>query len=143
MRLTHLQSRDLIQQTVIAGDSLFILHIQLLRYHPAEDIQTVIDGHQNYSLTGEMFAVKVRGMTIAGHESATVYPENDRKLLICALRRRPHIQIQAILTHLLLTRVKLANKERTGYTQLRALCGCTRTVAHAFPVCCRLRRLPA
>ena len=115
--------------------------IQLRMGHPGKNVEPVIDGDQDDPLAGKGFPVKVSRMAIAGHKGPAVNPEDHRQLFLPALGRRPNVEIQAVLIHGLLHRIKLLGIE-ARHGRLRAPGAGPGAVPHPVPVGRGLRGPP-
>src|SRR6185437_5322780 len=87
---------------------------------------------------GQAGAVVARLGPVASPETATVEVHQYRQFPTRAARRRPHIEVQAILTHAGRTEHHVAVQRALHATRTEML-----GLAHAGPGGHRLRRLPA
>jgi hypothetical protein len=102
-----------------------------------ENAQAVVDRHHHRSLLGEGFAIEPRLRTGACVEAAGVQPEDHGTPLGGRFRGGPDVEIQAVFAD---ARRRGATSAPTRLHAHRAkLIGAT----NAFPVSCRLRRMPA
>ena len=106
--------------------------------HEAKDAKPVAERHRDDPLRRHALAIIARLGTIARHEPAAIEIDKYRQLLPARLRRRPDVQIEAVLTHPIRTKVHVA-KDRTLHTTGSELV----RLAHPLPAGNRLRWLPA
>src|SRR5262249_23503963 len=68
-------------------------------YEETEDVRPIIDRYGNDAMPGHVLAVVARLRTISVLETAAEYVNQDPKLLQIPFRRRPNVQVKAVLTH--------------------------------------------
>src|SRR5690242_4786894 len=64
----------------------------------AQRSEPVIEGHNHRALRGEVLAVVPREAARAAGKAASIDPHHHRTTIACALRTRPDVQVQAVLT---------------------------------------------
>ena len=95
--LHPLETRDHVQQAVVARDMVRRLGAQLRVRQESELPDAVGDADQHHALLGQLLPAVVRLGGGARVESAAVDPDEHGDAVARRLRRRPDVQIQAVL----------------------------------------------
>jgi hypothetical protein len=91
--LDPLQTRNHIEQAVVARDMLRRLCAQLRMREKAERAQAIGDADQHNSLLCQSFSAVSRNSSASYAEAAAVDPNQHRDTVRGRFRRSPHIQI--------------------------------------------------
>ena len=111
----------------------------------AEDTETVVDGHEDHAVVGEFLTVELGLGAPAFAVAAAMDPVSDREFLAgLAGRRRPDVQVQAVLTALGLLAIAPLGEIAAGIVD-GLVAGMAEAVRlhHAVPRNDGLRFLPA
>src|ERR1039457_932814 len=93
-----LEARDHVEQSVIPRGVILVLGTQSRVRQKPERPHPVSDAHQHHSLPGQPLATVVWLRSGARVETAAINPNQNGNAIVGGFRRRPHIQVQAILT---------------------------------------------
>src|SRR5579885_243295 len=104
-----------------------------------EDVRAVVDRDGHDPMPGHILAVIARLRSIAVLEAATEDVYQYRELLAIRFRRRPDVQVEAILAHTVAAEPVVRVRSGSLHTAWPELVG----VADATPVLGRLRLAPA
>jgi len=132
------QRRDLIEETIVAKQGIWIFLGQRGVGEESEPSHTIVEADEYDAALGEMRSVVNGGRASAIDETAAVDPDHDGQLAECPLDGRPHVEIQTVLVGLGAQRRGVAG-ERKLHTIGRIGGG----GSHALPCRDRLRRAPA
>ena len=132
--LHPLEPRDHVQQAVIARDVVRGLGAQLRVREETQLPDAVGDADQHHALPGQLLPAVVRFGSGAGAESAAVDPNQHGDVVARGFRRRPDVQVQAVLARV---------HARAASAALHAPGAELGGLPHALPFRGGLRRAPA
>ena len=109
--LDPLQRGDEIEQAVIAGgaDAGFLREFGMRE--KAERVEAMVERDHDDAARGELRAVVARLRSRADREPAAVNPDHHRQRRVARLRRRPDVEIEAILADALDRRVDVVEHD--------------------------------
>ncbi len=151
LRLHPPQSRDLVEQTVVAGHPLGGLRRQGRVSQEAQRTQPVVDGHHHHALGSQVLSAVDGHRARTGLEAAPVDPHHDREPLVGRLRRRPHVEVETVFVgradveveELALSRLRARGSERGAGQRLGPRCHGLRRLSTADrPPAARRRECP-
>src|ERR1017187_7932167 len=139
-RITRLplQRRDLIEETIVAEQAVWIFLGERRICKKSEAPHTIVEADEHHTALGEVRPVVDRGRASAVDEPAAIDPHHDGQLAGRPLDGRPHVEVQAVLGGL--------GAERRGVAWKRKLhaIGCIGGGgSHTLPLRDGLRRAPA
>ena len=111
---------DLIEQSVIAGDSMFrFARERWVRQKPQRS-QSVLEAHHNHAATSEVGPIGARQRGSTAGESSTVDPHHDREPLPASGRRGPDVERETVLARRRRRQRQPARREVSGLRTLRS-----------------------
>src|SRR5262245_88329 len=144
VRLHPLQYGDAVGKRLVAGRVPTRFRGQLWVREKPERTETVVETHEDDALLRERLAVVVRAGTAAFAVGAAEDPHHDRLSRTWIVRRRPDVEIEAVLAHL--RRVRQIDGDVVRHTlrlrRLHAYVAELVRFANALPLGDGLRLLP-
>jgi hypothetical protein len=131
------QRRDLIEQPVVAGRALWRFRGERGVREEAERAEPVVERDDDGALLRQPAAVVPLLAPEAGEESAAVDPHHHRPQVVAAERRRPHVEVEAVLRYAGRKRIDVAEGTRLHAVLAEAIGG-----THGAPPRGGLRRSP-
>ena len=94
-----MEGQDLVEDAVVAGDSVFGLRRQRRVSDVSEGPEPVVDRHQDDALARQRRSVVDRQRARAAGERAAVDPDHHRQAVVLRLCRGPDVEVEAVLAH--------------------------------------------